>query len=305
MLQDWLDPSAPPSEPQKALTDRVLVANAFLIRSLDLLAQTATVLGKDGDAAKYHAMATDARADFAAEYVTYNGRLISDTQTAYALAICFHLLSPHQLRRAGSRLAEIVRRNSFRVATGFAGTPFVCEALCLADHPDVAYAMLLNEKCPSWLYPVTLGATTVWERWDSMLPDGQVNPGEMTSFNHYAYGTVAKFMVERLAGLRRLQPGWKRTRVQPKVEGPFTWAKAEHLTPYGMVSSSWVLTELADDNTRVLQIEVVVPPTTEMEVVIPGVDGNRTEIVGSGKWSFTTAHLKRKTWPVKPIGFFG
>ncbi|SPO06200.1 probable alfa-L-rhamnosidase [Cephalotrichum gorgonifer] len=304
-LGDWLDPNAPPSEPHKALTDGVLVANAFLTHSLDLIARVATILGKGDDAAKYHAMAKDARADFAAEYIAPNGRLVSDTQTAYSLAICFHLLSPPQLRRAGSRLAEIVRRNSFRVATGFAGTPFVCEALCLSGHSDVAYAMLLNEKCPSWLYPVTMDATTVWERWDSMLPDGRINPGEMTSFNHYAYGAVAKFMVERLAGLRRLEPGWKRTRVQPEVEGPFTWARAEHLTPYGMVSSSWVLAKHAEAGMNELRIEVVVPPTTEMEVVIPGVDGCRTETVGSGKWLFATAYVRRKGWPVKPIGFFG
>lgn len=269
------------------------------------MVRIATVLGKSKDATKYRTWAENARADFTAEYVSNNGRLVSDTQTAYALAICFDILSPSQLRRAGSRLAEIVRRNFFRVATGFAGTPFVCEALHRTGHTNVAYAMLLNETCPSWLYPVTLGATTVWERWDSMLPDGRINPGEMTSFNHYAYGAIAVFMVERLAGLQQLDAGWKRSRVQPEVGGPFTWAKAKHMTPYGIVSSSWRLSEHDEAGMYMLQIDVVVPPTTEMEVVVPGVDGNRTETVGSGKWSFTTLYAKRMAWPVKPIGFFG
>jgi alpha-L-rhamnosidase len=249
-------------------------------------------------------MAQAARAEFAAEYVTPNGRLVSDSQTAYALAICFGLLSPSQTPRAGARLAQLVRRNSFRVGTGFAGTPFICEALCRAGQVDVAYAMLLNEKCPSWLYPITMGATTVWERWDSMLPNGSINPGEMTSFNHYAYGAVAKFMVERLAGLQRLEAGWKRSRVQAEVEGPFTWAKAEHLTPYGTVSSSWALAEEERAGMGLLKIDVVVPPNTLMEVVIPSPEGSRTEVVGSGQWSFTTTYAKRKAWPVMPITFF-
>lgn len=303
-LQDWLDPNAPPSEPFKAATDSRLVANAFLINSLEHMVRIATLLDKPDDAAKYQKQAEGARADFTAEYTTPNGRLLSDSQTAYALAICFNLLSEEQFPRAAVRLAEIVRRNAFRVATGFAGTPYICEALTRAGHIDVAYAMLLNETCPSWLYPITMGATTMWERWDSMLPDGKINPGEMTSFNHYAYGAVAKFMVERLAGLQRVEPGWKRSRVQPEVEGPFTWAKSEHLTPYGKVSSSWTLSGEQEGEQQVLKIDVVVPPTTVMEVVIPGIDGARTEIVGSGTWSFSTPYRRRKAWPVKPIGLF-
>ncbi|KAH6695080.1 bacterial alpha-L-rhamnosidase-domain-containing protein [Plectosphaerella plurivora] len=297
-LGDWLDPNAPPAEPQKATTDPVLVSNAFLINSLDHMVRIAGVLGKEDDVARYSKWAADARADFTAEYTTANGRLMSDTQTAYALAICFDLVSPAHRERAAERLVDIVRRNTFRVGTGFAGTPFICEALTLVGHSDVAYSMLLNEACPSWLYPITMGATTMWERWDSMLPDGSINPGEMTSFNHYAYGAVAKFMVERLAGLKRTAPGWTKAEVRPEVEGPFTWAKAEHVTPYGKVSSSWVLEE------GVLKIDVVVPPTTEMEVVIPGADGPRTEVVGAGSWSFSTPYERKKSWPVKAIGIF-
>ncbi|KAL6412406.1 bacterial alpha-L-rhamnosidase domain-containing protein [Ilyonectria robusta] len=223
-----------------------MVANAYLIHSLDIITLVAEILGKTEDAARFKSEAAGARIAFAAEYVSPNGRLVSDTQTAYAVSICFDLLRPHQVVHAGNRLAAISRRNQFRVGTGFAGTPFICEALVKTGHSDIAYAILLTESCPSWLYPVTMGASTMWERWDSMLPDGSINPGEMTSFNHYAYGAIAKFMVQRLAGLQQLEPGWKRTRVQPEMGGELTWATAKHLTPYGLVSSSWVLKQEKD-----------------------------------------------------------
>ncbi|KAF4981577.1 hypothetical protein FZEAL_2643 [Fusarium zealandicum] len=301
-LGDWLDPDAPPDMPQKATTDPLLVANAFLIQSLDITARISEILGKTEDASRYKSEAASARAEFAAEYVTPNGRLTSDTQTAYCLAICFNLLESHQVARAGDRLAGVVRRNNFRVGTGFAGTPYVCEALTRTGHSDVAYSMLLNESCPSWLYPITVGATTMWERWDSMLPDGTINPGDMTSFNHYAYGAVAMFMVERLAGLQQLEPGWKKARVQPEIGGEFTWATAQHLTPYGIVSSSWTLKEdSSEKGAFILKVDVVVPPTTTMEVVLPTPEGPKTETVGSGKWTFSTRYEKTYEWPVKPF----
>ncbi|KAH8894277.1 hypothetical protein GQ53DRAFT_793185 [Thozetella sp. PMI_491] len=288
---DWLDPSAPPEEPMKATTDPSLVANAYLIHSLDITARIAEILGQADDAARLNSEAARARLEFAAEYVSLNGLLVSDTQTAYALGICFDLLRPHQVAHAGNRLAEIARCNRFRVGTGFAGTPFICEALVKTGHNDIAYAMLLNQSCPSWLYPITMDATTIWERWDSMLPDGSINPGEMTSFNHYAYGAIAKFMVERVAGLQQLEPGWKRTRVRPEMGGELTWATTQHLTPYGLVSSSWALKEnLNEKGAFELQIDVVVPPTTTMEVILPGASGPKTEVVGSGKWSFSARY---------------
>ncbi|KAH6971378.1 bacterial alpha-L-rhamnosidase-domain-containing protein [Ilyonectria sp. MPI-CAGE-AT-0026] len=299
---DWLDPNARPEEPVKATTDPTMVADAYLIHSLDIITLVAEILGKTEDAARFKSEAAGARIAFAAEYVSPNGRLVSDTQTAYAVSICFDLLQPHQVVHAGNRLAAISRRNQFRVGTGFAGTPFICEALVKTGHSDIAYAMLLTESCPSWLYPVTMGASTMWERWDSMLPDGSINPGEMTSFNHYAYGAIAKFMVQRLAGLQQLEPGWKRTRVQPELGGELTWATAKHLTPYGLVSSSWVLKE--ENGAFKLHIDVVVPPTTIMEVILPSASGPRTEIVGSGKWSFSTRYERQYQWPVQAISLW-
>ncbi|MCB0241082.1 MAG: alpha-L-rhamnosidase, partial [Anaerolineae bacterium] len=106
-----------------------------------------------------------------------------------------------QRQLAGKRLAALVRGSGYRISTGFVGTPLVCDALCEAGEYDTAYRLLMQRECPSWLYPVTMGATTIWERWDSMLPDGRVNPGKMTSFNHYALGAVADWLHRTVAGL--------------------------------------------------------------------------------------------------------
>ncbi|KAL3492160.1 bacterial alpha-L-rhamnosidase domain protein [Aspergillus germanicus] len=290
-LGDWLDPNAPPNDPQKAVTDPTLVANAFLARCLTLMAKTSTILGRNEDARFFEDRYINARSEFVEEYVSLSGRLVSDSQTAYALAICFDLLSPDQIMIAGNRLAEIIKSNKLCIGTGFAGTPFVCEALARTGHANTAYAMLLNEKCPSWLYPISMGATTIWERWDSMLPDGSINGGEMTSFNHYAFGAVSKFLVERVAGLQRVSPGWKTSRVEPLLGGGLTSASASHVTPYGVVSVSWTLEE-RDTGDEVegggkFTLDVVVPPTTTMEVVLPSRGEKAAQIVRSGKWSFS------------------
>ncbi|KAL4862099.1 hypothetical protein BDV12DRAFT_190658 [Aspergillus spectabilis] len=287
-LSDWLDPNAPETDPQKAVTDPSLVANAFLTKCLTITAQVATLLSLQADADYYKTEFEKAREEFNEEYVSPSGRLISDSQTAYALAISFDLLSPQQTTYAGSRLVEVVTNNEYRIGTGFAGTPFVCEALARTGHADTAFKMLLNEACPSWLYPISMGATTIWERWDSMKPDWSINGTGMTSFNLYAFGAVSKFLIERVAGLERVAPGWKKSRVAPLFGGGFTSAEASHVTPYGEVSCCWKLTEREGDE-KVLEfgLEVAVPPTTTMEVVLSVLDGSETRVIGSGEWAFT------------------
>ncbi|KAK4118130.1 glycoside hydrolase family 78 protein [Parathielavia appendiculata] len=303
-LGDWLDPTAPPDNPAAGQTDAVLVADAFLVRSLELVAATAAILNHEDDALKYKAEAAAAKAEFGLEYISPTGRMVSDSQTAYGLAIVFDLFpSPEQKARASERLAWIVRRNAFKIGTGFAGTPFICEALALAGHPQIAYAMLHNKSCPSWLYPVTMGATTVWERWDSMLPDGSINPGEMTSFNHYALGAVAKFLHERVAGLQSTTPGWKTIRVAPVIGGELTEARVEIETPFGKAASAWSLagTETGNDAATMLLMEVVVPPNVSAEIVFPEGSVKESTVVGPGKHTFSMAFSRRKDWPVEAL----
>src|SRR4029078_4631663 len=140
---------------------------------------------------------------------------------------------------AGDRLADLVRTSGFRISTGFLGTPLIADALAESGHAEVAYRLLLQTGCPSWLYAVTMGATTVWERWDSMLADGTINPGQMTSFNHYALGAVADWLHRTVAGLAPATPGDGVLRIAPQPLTGFDFAEARHLTPYGPASVRW------------------------------------------------------------------
>jgi len=265
-LGDWLDPAAPPDDPWAARTDAGLVAAAYAVRAARALADVAGVLGEDADRAHYADAAERARDAFVSSYVTGEGRLTSDSQTAYALALTFDLLSPAQAAKAGLRLAELVREDGHHIATGFAGTPLICEALTRAGALDDAYRLLLQTECPSWLYPVVQGATTIWERWDSLLPDGTVNPGEMTSFNHYALGAVADWLHSTVAGLAPIAPGWRRMRVAPRPGGGLTRARARHETPYGVAEVRWRRTG------ERLEVDFTVPVGTTAEVSLPGLD---------------------------------
>src|SRR4029079_8971891 len=195
------------------------------------------------------------RAAFNREYVTPNGRVISDATTGYALAIEFALLnSPEQRSYAGARLAALVRDSGYRISTGFVGTPLLGDALCHVGAYDTAFRLLTQRECPSWLYPVTMGATTIWERWDSLLPDGSVNPGEMTSFNHYALGAVADWLHRTVAGLAPAETGYRRILVRPRPSGGLTHASAVADSPYGRVEVAWHRTAGR------LDVTVTVPP---------------------------------------------
>ena len=176
-LGDWLDPTAPPENPFLAKADKYVIATACLYRSAVLTARSAAVLGRADDEAEFIGLAERTRAAFNEHYVQADGTILSDCPTVYAMAIAFDLLDAETETLAGRRLATLVAEGGYRIATGFAGTPYVTEALSRTGHVEEAYRLLLQTENPSWLYPVTMGATTIWERWDSMLPDGTINPG--------------------------------------------------------------------------------------------------------------------------------
>ncbi|MFL6127001.1 family 78 glycoside hydrolase catalytic domain [Actinophytocola sp.] len=262
---DWLDPTAPPDDPFAAATDPDVVATAHLARSAEIVADAARVLGRD--ATHYAELAATTREAFARHYVTGAGRVLSDAPTAYALALAWALLPDGEQRRlAGERLADLVRTSGLRIATGFVGTPLISDALCFAGHSDLAGRLLLQRSCPSWLYPVTMGATTIWERWDSMLPDGSINPGEMTSFNHYALGAVADWMHRSLAGLAPAAPGYRHIVVKPVPSPALNHAAARHHTPYGEASVAW-----RREHGR-FTLDVTIPVGTRATVHLPGAD---------------------------------
>ncbi|WP_199433451.1 glycoside hydrolase family 78 protein [Qaidamihabitans albus] len=264
-LGDWLDPSAPADDPADAKADRHLVATAYYARSTAVLAETAAVLGHRRDHEHYTELARAVAGAFVRRWVRPSGLLHNDAQTSYALALRFGLIPEGRQREAaGRRLAELVRDEGHRIATGFAGTPVICDALADTGQLDTAYALLTQRECPSWLYPVTRGATTIWERWDSLLPDGTVNPGEMTSFNHYALGAVADWLHRTVAGLAPAEPGYRRLLVRPRPGAGLTHAAATHETPYGRASVSW----RAEHGE--LAVDVDVPAGSTATVDLPG-----------------------------------
>ncbi|WP_251452642.1 family 78 glycoside hydrolase catalytic domain [Microbacterium sp. Marseille-Q6648] len=269
---DWLDPDAPADDPGKSKAPAEVVATASAFRTATMVAEAAEILGESADAAEFAALRDRIGEGFRARYVR-DGRVESDSATAYALAIAFGLLDDADRRRAGDRLAELVRAADHRISTGFAGTPFVCDALTTTGHLDDAYALLLQREAPSWLYAVTMGATTIWERWDSMLPDGSINPGEMTSFNHYAFGAVADWMHRTVGGLAPLEPGYRRILIAPQPGGGITWAETGLQTPYGRAAVRW---DLGDAGMRV---EVTVPAGAEAVLRLPG---RKEEVLGAG-----------------------
>jgi alpha-L-rhamnosidase len=262
---DWLDPTAPPDQPFRAQADPDVVATAHLARSAEVVALAAGLVGRLDTADEYARLAHEVRGAFAREYVTGGGRVLSDCPTVYALALQWALLPTEEQRRnAGARLADLVRTSGFRISTGFLGTPLIADALTDAGHPELAYRLLFQTGCPSWLYAVTMGATTVWERWDSMLADGTINPGQMTSFNHYALGAVADWLHRTVAGLAPAAPGYRRISVRPEPTRRLTAASARLRTPYGDAAVEW---ERAGG---LFSLRVVVPVGATAVVHLPG-----------------------------------
>lgn len=301
-LGDWLDPIAPPSEPGNGRTNGTLVADAYLVLVTSKLTETARLLNDQVNLQRYQQSLSEITQTFRDKYITNSGLIVGDTQTALSLAITFNLFpSQSQLHAAGTRLARSVRSQQFRVATGFAGTPIILHALTKTGHTQLAYRMLLESRCPSWMYAVTMGATTIWERWDSMLPDRSINPGEMTSFNHYALGSVVNWLHEVVGGIAPLEAGWRCMKVHPRPGGDLTSARVKHLSPYGMIVVEWRLER------DVFKMALEVPPNSRALVLGPDEeddpdrqDGEMSKWVGSGKHEFEY-RIDISHWPPQAI----
>ena len=276
---DWLDPSAPPDDPFAAKISPDVFATACYLRSVDVLSKAARELGFDHSAQEHRELFEDGRRAFLAAYVDESGRIASDCQTAYAIALTWGLLDTTKRRQgAAQRLAELVIESGYAVDTGFIGTAFILDALTDIGRTDLAEAMLLRRELPSWLYPVTMGATTIWERWDSMLPDGTVNPGDMTSFNHYALGAVGDWMHRRLGGIEPRSAGYRTVTVAPAFLSALHGAHATLESPYGLISVKW------ERNGSTISAAVDVPAGVTAHVSVPW-SAEPLAVRGSFSWS--------------------
>jgi len=248
-----------------AITDKYLIAQAFFIHSAELLYKTAKVLNRNEDAAYYDSLVNKLKESFRNEYLTPNGRLVSSTQTAYVLALRFGLLPDSIQEQAAERLVKNMERYDNHITTGFLGTPYICAVLTQFGYIDKAYALLEQKTYPSWLYPVTMGATTIWERWDGIKPDSTFQNAGMNSFNHYAYGAIGHWMYTTVAGINPDEklPGYKHSILAPQPGGSLSYANATYHSMYGNIKSGWKRDE------QVMQVDVEVPPNTTATVYLP------------------------------------
>src|SRR5690606_35587361 len=256
---------------RSAVTDKYLIAQSFFIHSTRLLIDAAKILGMNQDVAKYEDLLQKITEAYRKEYMTSTGRLVSSTQTAYTLALQFDILPESQRQAAAARLVENIRDYGNHLTTGFLGTPYLCHVLSRYGYTDVAYQLLLQETYPSWLYPVKMGATTIWERWDGIKPDSTFHTPGMNSFNHYAYGATGDWMYRTIAGINPdpAAPGYKHIIIAPQPGGNLSHARASLQTLYGTVASGWTIKD------GMITVDVTVPPNTTATVTLPGAAGKQ------------------------------
>ena len=260
-----------------AVTNKYLIAQCFFAHSTQYLINAAEVLGKSEDVAQYTELLKQVKEAYRREYLTPSGRLVSGTQTAYVLALHFDML-PEDLRpQAVDRLVANIHDYGYHLTTGFLGTPYLCHVLSRFGREDVAFQLLMQKTYPSWLYPVTMGATTIWERWDGIKPDSTFQTPSMNSYNHYAYGAIGDWMYRNIAGLNASEDGlaYKNSNIKPLLGGGLTEGSGELLTNYGMLSTHWQL-----NDTR-LALEVTIPVNTTVDIYIP--TESEAEVTEGGK----------------------
>lgn len=281
---DWLffiHPSDWNAKP--GYTDKDLIATAYMAHSAQLVAQTAEVIGKKEDATVYHQLFLDTKAAFQREYMTSTGRLSSNSQTAYVLALAFDLMPENLRTNALNYLVDDIKSRKYHLSTGFLGTPLLCHALSDNGANDVAYQLFLQKSYPSWLYPVTRGATTIWERWDGIKPDGSFQTAQMNSFNHYAYGAIGSWMYSKVAGIQcdKNNTAYKHIILKPMPDSTLKWMRASYTTLYGTIQSQWS----KEENT--FKLKVIIPSNTTATIYLPY--SNEVKEVGSGVHKFEYA----------------
>jgi alpha-L-rhamnosidase len=246
-------------------TPNDLTATAYYAYSTGILAKTAVLLGKTDDAACYEQLHQQIVQAFRKEFFTPSGRLAASTQTAHVLALSFNLVAEQDRQRTINTLVQYLEQNSWHLSTGFLGTPYLCHALSANGRVDVAYKLLLQNDFPSWLYQITKGATTIWEHWDGIKPDGSFWSAEMNSFNHYAYGAIGGWLYQAVAGLMidEGKPAYGHIVFTPHPCSELGWASAELESPYGLVKIKWQLDGCW------LSVAVTIPPNTNGSLTLP------------------------------------
>ncbi|MEH7120345.1 family 78 glycoside hydrolase catalytic domain [Neobacillus vireti] len=275
---DWLaldgdDPSFPTGG-----TEIAFISSAYYFYSSMLVAKAARVLGKEDIARQYEELSNEVRDAIREEYFTSTGRLALNTQTALVVALFMDLVPEKHRKRVAQDLRERLKKDKNHLKTGFVGTPYLCRVLSENGNNDLAYTLLLNNDYPSWLYAVTMGATTIWERWNSVLPDGKISGTDMNSLNHYAYGSIVEWMYRNVAGINPVEekPGFRQVRLAPKPDYRLKHVKATLNSAAGLYESQW---EINDEGQ--LKFKFVIPFNTTATVELP--DAKLENVMMSGQ----------------------
>jgi alpha-L-rhamnosidase len=263
---DWLALDAKNPSELTGGTDKYYIASAYYCYSARLVAKAAKVLGKIEISEEYSNLAEEIKQAILREYFTPSGRSAINTQTAMIVALYMDLVPEEHRERTIRDLREKLDGDNMHLTTGFVGTPYFCRVLSENGANEDAYRLLLNDDYPSWLYAVKLGATTIWERWNSVLPDGSIGDTGMNSLNHYSYGSIAEWMYRNMCGINPAEemPGFRKITLKPTPHGSLTYAKANFNSPNGAIVSSW---KLSDEGR--LSFEFEIPFNTTAELILP------------------------------------
>lgn len=261
---DWLALDNPISGSSFGGTDPYYIASVYYYVSAAITAKAAKILGKEDDHAYYSRLAQEVREAFQKEFFTSTGRIAQPTQTAMIMALSMDLVPEEHRARLKEDLLNRIKIRDMHLDTGFVGTYYICRTLTESGLSDIAYTLLLNEDYPSWLYEINMGATTIWERWNSVLPNGLVSDTGMNSMNHYAYGSVVEWMFRCMCGLNPVveAPGFKRARIAPHTDSRFDWVRAEYDSASGLYRCGWKHTDQGD------VYEITVPFDCEADFVL-------------------------------------
>ena len=283
---DWLFYHPPVNNHTEAdgYTEHDFIATAFYAYSTSILAEAAKALGKTDDARIYADLFNKIKEVFINEYVTKAGRVGTNSQTSYVLALKFNLLPENLRSKAAEFLSDDIKGRDNHLSTGFLGTPYLCHVLSDNGYTETAYDLLLQESYPSWLYPVKMGATTIWERWDGEKTDSTFEDPGMNSFNHYAYGAIGDWMYRVSAGIETMGPGYKHIIIQPHPTNKLTYSKASFDSPYGTIVSGW------EKKAGKVIVKVKLPANTSATIILPA--ASQDKIIEGGKALTQNIYLK-------------
>lgn len=274
----WGDWCAPGENKKQWKEKAPWVATAYMANSCKIMANIASELNIEVDSKYYSELADKISIAYSKIHTDGNGTLHQEFQTGYVLPLYFGMAKDNEGRNMANNLVKLLEKNNNHLATGFCGTPYIMFALSDYGHIDKAYELLLQDTCPSWLYEVKCGGTTVWERWDALKPDGTVSMNNnMVSFNHYAYGAVGDWLYRRAAGIEMIKPAYREFMIKPMPGDNLTWVKASIHTSYGEIVSDWKIEDK-------FHINVKVPVNTHCKLILP--DGTE-KVLGSGEYSLS------------------